>query len=97
MWPWNAALKYEELRQVTCDFRDWYFKQGGMYLSENARDAYFEVQKSINAILDQNPAGPVLHEHYMAIRDRCSTLRTELAKDLLTRREAPAVKAQSDG
>jgi hypothetical protein len=91
MWPWNTELKYEEVRQLTSDLRDWYFKRGGMYLSESARDTYFEVQKCINAILDKVQAGPVSHDDYKAVRDKCSALRTELAKDLLSRREAPAV------
>jgi hypothetical protein len=53
MWRWNTELEYEALHQLTCDFRNWYFKRGGMYLSTSARDAYFEVQKCINAILDK--------------------------------------------
>lgn len=89
MWPWNTELKYEELRRLTADLRDWYFKRGGMYLSESACDNYFEVQKC-NAILDKVQAGPVSREDYTAVRDKCSALRTELAKDLLSRREAPA-------
>ena len=90
-WPWNTELEYQELQQLTRDFRDWYFKRGGMYLSENARDAYFEVQKCINAILEKNQAGRVSRDDYEAVREKCSALRTELTGDLLTRREAPAV------
>jgi hypothetical protein len=97
MWPWNTELEYSALHQLTRDLRDWYFKRGGMYLSASARDAYFEVQKSINAILEQDKAGRVSHDDYRAVRDRCSALRTELAEDLLTRREAPSVDVRAEG
>ena len=97
MWPWNTELEYQGLHQLTHDFRDWYFKRGGIYLSESARDAYFEVQKCINAILERGPAGRISHDDYQAVRAMCSALRTELTEDLLSRREAPSVRVQSDG
>lgn len=89
MWPWNTEVEYEDLNQLTRDFRDWYFKRGGMYLSTSARDAYFEVQKSISAVLEAGKAGRLVPDDYKKVRDACSTLRTELAEDLLSRREAP--------
>ena len=97
MWPWNTELEYEALHQLTRDFRGWYFMQGGMYLSTSARDAYFEVQKCITAILDNNKVGPVSHEDYKVIRDKCSALRTELSEDLLSRRAAPLVNVRTNG
>jgi hypothetical protein len=93
MWPWNTEVEYQDLDQLTRDFRDWYFKRGGIYLSESARDAYFEVQKCVNAILEGRPSGQISHEDYQAIRAKCSALRTELTEDLLSRREAPSLRA----
>ena len=61
-------------------FRDWYFKRGGLFLSEGARDAYFDVQKTINAILADGRSGPVGEADYSALREKCSALRTELAE-----------------
>lgn len=90
-WPRNTELKYEELHQLTRDFRDWYFKRGGMYLSTNARDAFFEVQKRINAILDRGQVGQISGEDYEAVRDKCSMLRSGLSEDILSRREAPSI------
>jgi hypothetical protein len=77
-------------------FFDWYFERGGIFLSESARDAYFEVQKCINASLEKNQTGRVSDHDYKAIRALCSALRTELTNDLLSRREAPSVKAGAD-
>ena len=93
MWPWNTELEYQDLHQLTRDFRDWYFKRGGMYLSASARDAYFEVQKSINAILEKDQAGRVSNDDYKNIQHKCSALRTKLAEDLLSRREVASVEA----
>jgi len=89
LWPRNPTLQYADLDQLTRDLRDWYFKRGGMYLSQGARDAYGEVQKHIATVLEKKPGGPVTDADYAAIQERCSTLRTELTKDLLSRREAP--------
>lgn len=89
MWPWNTELEYEALHQLTGELRDWYFRTGGMYLSTSARDAYFEVQKSINGVIQSGGNGRIDDDEYKAIRERCSALRTELAEDILSRKEAP--------
>jgi hypothetical protein len=96
MWPWNTELEYKALNELTHDLRDWYFKRGGMYLSTSARDAYFEVQKCINVLLEAGKAGRIAHEDYKTVREACSALRTELAEDILSRREAPSVNANTD-
>lgn len=96
MWPWNTELEYEALHQLTRHLRDWYFARGGMYLSASARDAYFEVQKSINGLIERGKSGRIEHDDYNAVREKCSALRTELAEDLLSRREAPKVDTNAD-
>jgi hypothetical protein len=96
MWPWNTELEYEALRQLTGDFRDWYFKRGGIYLSASARDAYFELQQCINSLVDQDKTGIVAIDDHKSVRDKCSALRTELTEDLLSRREAPLVQTRAD-
>lgn len=96
IWPWNTELQYEALHQLTGELRDWYFKTGGMYLSSNARDAYFEVQKSINGVIQRGRTGRIDDGDYKAVRETCSALRTELAEDLLSRREAPSVNTNAD-
>lgn len=91
MWPRNTDLSFEDLQGFTRDLRDWYYQRGGMFLSENAREAFFEVQKAVHAVLDKQAAGPVSGEDYGTIRERCSRLRTELTEDLLSRRAPPSV------
>jgi hypothetical protein len=68
--------------------RDWYFDTGGIYLSADARDAYFGVQKAVQEVLAAGAAGPLDDPTYDRVRACCSTLRTELAEDLLSRRAA---------
>jgi hypothetical protein len=97
IWPWNSELTYKELHQLTNDLRDWYFRIGGIFLSETARNNYFEVQKCITAILDKKQTGQVSEDDYKAIRARCSALRTELTEDILSRKEAPSVIAPGNG
>jgi hypothetical protein len=89
LWPRNSQLQYSDLDQLTRDLRDWYFKRGGMYLSKAARDAYGELQKHMMTVLEKRPSGQVTDADYVSIRERCSALRTELTRDLLSRREAP--------
>jgi hypothetical protein len=97
LWPKNDSVTYQDLSSLSEEFRDWYFhqNQGGMYLSSKARDAYGRMQKGIQKILKQHSSRPnaqasdrLSPNDYDKIRDRCSKVRTELTKDLLSRRRA---------
>ncbi|HXH14462.1 MAG TPA: hypothetical protein VNP04_32445 [Alphaproteobacteria bacterium] len=90
-WPRNRELTYQDLRSLTDDFRKWYFETGGMYLSTKAREAYGEVQESLASVLEKARDGRVIDSDYDAIRGKCSMLRAELTRDLLSRREAPEI------
>jgi hypothetical protein len=76
--------------------RKWYFDGGGLYLSRSAQKAYAKVQDAIwnlETCKDKNKDNDNLIEddEYDVIRDRCSKLRTEITKDLLSRKAAPFV------
>lgn len=94
-WPRNPELTYEELQRFTNDLRIWYFERGGMYLSSGARHAYGEVQDALDSVLKNNQDGKakVKDPDYDVVRNRCSELRTELTRDLLSRREAPNISS----
>ena len=67
----------------------WYFRAGGLFLSEPARDAYFALQDSL--VAHEKADGPDAHralDHtaFEAVRGRGSLLRTQLASDIGTRR-----------
>ncbi|HXQ39557.1 MAG TPA: hypothetical protein VN843_36500 [Anaerolineales bacterium] len=88
-WPRAKNVTYEQLMKLSQTLRDWYFQEGGMYLSRNARETYGALQDYIWAILNDKRKGVLKPEHYDAIREKCSTLRTELTDDILSRRSAP--------
>jgi len=90
-WPRNRELTYQDLLNLTDELRKWYFETGGMYLSATARKAYGEVQESLTCVLAKGNAGTVNDSDYDTIRSKCSTLRTELTRDLLSRRVAPDI------
>jgi hypothetical protein len=54
MSPRNHELTYRELRQLWGDLKDWYFHEGGLYLTRPARNQYFTVQRSL-AVLFEEP------------------------------------------
>jgi hypothetical protein len=94
-WPRNPELKYADLRNLTQDFRDWYFKKGGMYLSGDARKAYGDLQEHITSVLEGKSEGLVKDADYKSIQEKCSALRTELTKDVLSRLQAPKVSTRA--
>jgi hypothetical protein len=91
-WPRNNGLTYGDLVKMSGQFRDWYFNEGGLYLSKSARDAYGQAQGAITAVTDgRDSATRVNDADYEAIRIHCSNLRNELTEDLYTRRDVPGL------
>jgi hypothetical protein len=91
MWPRATDVTYQELDDLSKEFRDWYFSQGGFLLSAKAQKAYGKMQQQICDAVDEDAstkAPSVSEADYKAIRDRCSALRTELTRDLFSRRRA---------
>ncbi len=88
-WPRSHDVTYEKLDDFSKGLRDWYFQVGGMYLSEDARDSYIDLQETITDNLKAKRSGNIIDDEYDRIRDKCSALRTELTNDILSRRAAP--------
>lgn len=95
MWPKRDDLTYTELRELSSAFRGWYFDdKGGMFLSSAARKAYEGVQVAITAQLAAraqarlSDAEVISDPDYTAVQQAGSALRTQLTKDLLSRRAA---------
>jgi len=96
-WP-RADPTYRDLWIVHRVLRDWYYKTGGLYLSENSRARYGDIQELLDAYLvarasdDDTPredvaSSRVKHHHpYTALMETCSVFRTALTEDLATRR-----------
>jgi hypothetical protein len=96
-WP-QADPTYHDLWDVHLALRKWYYESGGLYLSENARARYGEMQELLDAYLDGRDRAdetPVPHRAfgaakadspYKALMDTGSAFRTALTEDLSTRR-----------
>ena len=90
-WPKDEKVTYADLLKFTINLKDWYFMTGGMYLSRTTHDeGYFPLQKELEKVLNKGKDGPLSLENpndYEAIRDKCSALRSLLARDIQSRRE----------
>lgn len=90
-WPRNEDVTYERLRQLSEELRDWYFEKGGLYLSERSREEYGALQDELQRVSEAGRTGPLARkpdDDYEVVRQRCSTLRTSLARDIASRRDA---------
>ncbi|MFQ8433724.1 hypothetical protein [Amaricoccus sp. W119] len=92
-YPRRNHVSYDTLLPFSESLRDWYFQTGGILLTDSARDAYFAVQKELKLYIDKDRTDELEPDNYHRIRAKCSFLRTELTRDLLSRRAAPVSDA----
>lgn len=82
-----GEFSFSKGHELATALRAWYFEEGGLFLSEPARDAYFALQDALKA-LDGPSADAVPAETLKALMDVGSTLRTHLSEDVGTRAKA---------
>jgi hypothetical protein len=87
-WPRRTDVTYEKLCDLSEELRNWYFGDGGIFLSRAARKSYGKLQDTIGGILTQQSKGEITDPDYDKVRLRCSDLRSQLTDDLLSRRGA---------
>ena len=46
-----APVTYQAIKDLTVKMRVWYFQQGGMFLTKNSRDQYFEIKASMESLV----------------------------------------------
>ena len=93
-WP-RATNTYEDLEQFHRRFRTWYYETGGLFLSENSRARYGNVQELMATHLGAADGGAMPPQHsgripdpvYTGMLEACSALRTALTEDLESRRQ----------
>ena len=86
--PKAKNVTYQDIERFSEKLREWYFVQGGMFLSRSAQsDGYVPLQDEICGILSQGVDGVISDTHYDQIRERCSHLRSLLASDIQSRKE----------
>jgi hypothetical protein len=96
LYPPEPNLPYVSLLRISKAMREWYFNVGGIYLSAETRDVYFSVQKFL---IDYSQKQGILFPYtdetsqkyneasdYEKVRRKLSDLRTQLTKDIDSRR-----------
>lgn len=86
----TKEVSYQDAQTLSVNLREWYFQDGGMFLSDRSRDEYFAVQDALaNTIkkAGENMSALLDEETYEMLRKKCSTLRTALTGDVGTRKE----------
>src|SRR5215469_14050431 len=48
----HFALTYNIVMEVAAQTRDWYFDEGGIYLSKHSRRPYFHLKEKLQVVLD---------------------------------------------
>jgi len=85
-WPRRNDVTYAQIHDLSEELRNWYFGEGGLYLSDSARHAYGALQETLNDSARTNRPETLSTPDYDVLRDRCSDLRTQLTHDLLSRK-----------
>ena len=86
----ESAVTLAQVKALTVQLRDWYFRGGGMYLSTDARTFYFNYQAVLTKVLEeskQDPSTPLEACTYERLRSAGSGLRSSLVRDIGTRKQ----------
>jgi hypothetical protein len=98
VWP-RSDPRLEDLQGLQRDLRRWYFDVGGgLYMSENARDRYGQLQALLAAVIAnypklQNDRGQPSDGTHLDLQESCSALRTALTEDLETRAQRSVLRS----
>jgi hypothetical protein len=78
------------LKDVSEKLRHWYFTVGGLYLTDDTRDAYFALQEALVAFVSKctNMSADLAAEEFETIRQKGSWLRTWMTRDVGTRKRS---------
>ncbi|MDQ4037177.1 MAG: hypothetical protein M3313_02190 [Actinomycetota bacterium] len=89
LWP-RKEVSYADASHLHEELSNWYYMNGGLYLSRKSQRAYQNLQKALANLHTQPRAGPSTNvmssEDWQAVRTNCSRLRSSLTDDLLSRR-----------
>ena len=88
----HFSLTYNIVRKAVTDMHEWYFNEGGIYLSKHSRKPYLHLKEQMLRVIDNErlEATPDARiedkEACNAILNAATSLRTSLADDIRTRR-----------
>lgn len=93
-WPHNT-LNISQISDFHRALREWYYADGGMYLSHRARQRYGDIQEVNAALLrgrDTQSTQGLSDTEYRALVTVCSSMRTAMTFDLNTRKIQPLLR-----
>jgi hypothetical protein len=75
-----ARVTPTDMEKLSSDLRHWYFAQGGMFLTDESRDAYFDFQDALQRVVERavDKDQELAEETREEIRMKGSSLRTTL-------------------
>jgi hypothetical protein len=92
--PNMTSLSSAKVFQLGTELHEWYYQEGGMYLSGGSRRAYSWLQDGVEEVRQRggDAEANISASDYELIRSRASDFRTALTGDLLSRRRPPTGK-----
>lgn len=85
-----GPVTVEVLRRLSAELREWYFKRGGLFMSQRTRDGYFALQDALGKSIDvqgRNDKHELQEPEFEGIRTIGSRLRTAMTVDVGSRKE----------
>lgn len=82
-----GPLTYEGVEDLSKKLRGWYFKTGGLFLSERTREPYFDLQRALTGLFVRATNGEASLEDQIVeiVKALASRLRTSSTQDIATR------------
>ena len=83
-----GPVRFKTVRDISKTMREWYFTKGGLFLSTEARDVYFRLQRELTktaqlrGVRTDDELDFDRREHIKALASR---LRTQMSEDVKTR------------
>jgi hypothetical protein len=77
-----GELTTATLREIREDWHDWYYDDGGIYMSEAVRIRYFEATAVIDGVRDASSEGELEEEAYLRVYTAVKRLRDVLTDDI---------------
>lgn len=87
-YPYRNPVNWNDVFKLSIAFRDWYFEGNGIVISSDFREMYFALQEYMISVFTAekvNNKQPLEDPEYDDFREKCSRLRTLMARELESR------------
>jgi hypothetical protein len=84
--PSKTVLRYKDLKEISCNFRHWYFSIGRLFISQDSMNYYRNFQDEIVELSSNQYENGIVSDHQRElIRKLSSELRYARTKDIAAR------------